>query len=198
MEPNSPKKIQFAVPLFQSQLDPQAAEHIRKRRPTPATLVIYNEPSASGDDKQSTGHQTEVSPVQMQKFNPSTLHDEIRSRLSRCAFPLSTLQAQNAQLSPAQRKQSVYTPPTMRGKEHYSDSQQEDRESHQPTRLSQKHLDTLSEEPGDLSPRRKDTPYLHQPPFIPGVKMLKNQTDPSSLLQEEEESSGELKNSQTE
>ncbi|XP_073767915.1 protein phosphatase 1 regulatory subunit 1C isoform X1 [Danio rerio] len=233
MEPNSPKKIQFAVPLFQSQLDPQAAEHIRKRRPTPATLVIYNEPSASGDDKQSTGHQTE---------------------------------AQNAQLSPAQRKQSVYTPPTMRelqlvveqhfqrqeqqetglsdspdtpspittqhfateaqwanhnssepngnqsyvstegqpgssgagGKEHYSDSQQEDRESHQPTRLSQKHLDTLSEEPGDLSPRRKDTPYLHQPPFIPGVKMLKNQTDPSSLLQEEEESSGELKNSQTE
>ncbi|XP_073767916.1 protein phosphatase 1 regulatory subunit 1C isoform X2 [Danio rerio] len=114
MEPNSPKKIQFAVPLFQSQLDPQAAEHIRKRRPTPATLVIYNEPSASGDDKQSTGHQTEVSPVQMQKFNPSTLHDEIRSRLSRCAFPLSTLQAQNAQLSPAQRKQSVYTPPTMR------------------------------------------------------------------------------------
>lgn len=165
MEPNSPKKIQFAVPLFQSQLDPQAAEHIRKRRPTPATLVIYNEPSASGDDKQSTGHQTE---------------------------------AQNAQLSPAQRKQSVYTPPTMRGKEHYSDSQQEDRESHQPPRLSQKHLDTLSEEPGDLSPRRKDTPYLHQPPFIPGVKMLKNQTDPSSLLQEEEESSGERKSTQAE
>ncbi|XP_052462713.1 protein phosphatase 1 regulatory subunit 1C-like isoform X1 [Carassius gibelio] len=81
MEPNSPKKIQFAVPLFQSQLDPQAAEHIRKRRPTPATLVIYNEPSPSGDDKQTTSNQTE---------------------------------AQSAQLSPAQRKQSVYTPPTMR------------------------------------------------------------------------------------
>lgn len=28
MEPNSPKKIQFAVPPFQSQLDPQAAEHV--------------------------------------------------------------------------------------------------------------------------------------------------------------------------
>uniref|UniRef100_A0A8C5TZ48 Uncharacterized protein n=1 Tax=Malurus cyaneus samueli TaxID=2593467 RepID=A0A8C5TZ48_9PASS len=26
MEPNSPKKIQFAVPLFQSQIDPEAAE----------------------------------------------------------------------------------------------------------------------------------------------------------------------------
>ncbi|XP_047012156.1 protein phosphatase 1 regulatory subunit 1C isoform X1 [Ictalurus punctatus] len=79
MEPNSPKKIQFAVPLFQSHLDPQAAEHIRKRRPTPATLVIYNDPNASGnDDKQSASGQSET------------------------------------QLSPAQRKTSVYTPPTMR------------------------------------------------------------------------------------
>uniref|UniRef100_A0A8C2EQU7 Protein phosphatase 1, regulatory (inhibitor) subunit 1C n=1 Tax=Cyprinus carpio TaxID=7962 RepID=A0A8C2EQU7_CYPCA len=232
MEPNSPKKIQFAVPLFQSQLDPQAAEHIRKRRPTPATLVIYNEPSTSGDDKQTTSNQTE---------------------------------AQSAQLSPAQRKQSVYTPPTMRelqlvveqhfqrqeqqepglsdspdtpspitaqhfaneaqwanhnssepngnesyvstegqpgssgagGREH-SDTKQEERESHHPPKLSQKHLDTLSEEPGDLSPRRKDTPYQHQPPFIPGIKMLKNQTDPSSLFQEEEENSGEWQDSQME
>ncbi|KPP71569.1 hypothetical protein Z043_109498 [Scleropages formosus] len=48
MEPNSPKKIQFAVPPFQNQLDPQAAEHIRRRRPTPATLVIYSDPSAAG------------------------------------------------------------------------------------------------------------------------------------------------------
>ncbi|XP_062862221.1 protein phosphatase 1 regulatory subunit 1C isoform X2 [Trichomycterus rosablanca] len=77
MEPNSPKKIQFAVPLFQSHLDPQAAEHIRKRRPTPATLVIYNDPNAS-DDRQSSSSQGE---------NP---------------------------VSPAQRKTSVYTPPTMR------------------------------------------------------------------------------------
>lgn len=30
MEPNSPKKIQFAVPLFQSQIDPEAAEQVRK------------------------------------------------------------------------------------------------------------------------------------------------------------------------
>uniref|UniRef100_A0A7N5JXT8 Protein phosphatase 1 regulatory inhibitor subunit 1C n=1 Tax=Ailuropoda melanoleuca TaxID=9646 RepID=A0A7N5JXT8_AILME len=43
MEPNSPKKIQFAVPLFQSQIAPEAAEQIRKRRPTPASLVILNE-----------------------------------------------------------------------------------------------------------------------------------------------------------
>ncbi|KAF7199133.1 protein phosphatase 1 regulatory inhibitor subunit 1C [Nothobranchius furzeri] len=28
MEPGSPKKIQFAVPPLQGQLDPQAAEHV--------------------------------------------------------------------------------------------------------------------------------------------------------------------------
>uniref|UniRef100_A0A8B9LND8 Protein phosphatase 1, regulatory (inhibitor) subunit 1C n=1 Tax=Astyanax mexicanus TaxID=7994 RepID=A0A8B9LND8_ASTMX len=62
MEPNSPKKIQFAVPLFQSHLDPQAAEHV--------------------NDKQSSSSSQEEN--------------------------------QSAQLSPAQRKTSVYTPPTMR------------------------------------------------------------------------------------
>ncbi|XP_061081410.1 protein phosphatase 1 regulatory subunit 1C-like isoform X2 [Conger conger] len=80
MEPNSPKKIQFSVPLFQSQLDPQAAEHIRRRRPTPATLVFYTDPAASGA--------------------------EDRKRISS--------QAENAELSPAQRKQGVFTPPTMK------------------------------------------------------------------------------------
>lgn len=60
---------------------------------------------------------------------------------------------------------SCFTHPA--GREH-SDNQQEERESHHHTRLSQKHLDTLSEEPGDMLPRRKDTPYQHQPPFIPG------------------------------
>ncbi|XP_048200175.1 protein phosphatase 1 regulatory subunit 1C isoform X3 [Perognathus longimembris pacificus] len=48
MEPNSPKKIQFAVPLFQSQIAPEAAEQIRKRRPTPASLVILNESNPPG------------------------------------------------------------------------------------------------------------------------------------------------------
>ncbi|XP_072293301.1 protein phosphatase 1 regulatory subunit 1C-like [Eucyclogobius newberryi] len=37
MEPSSPKKIQFTDPPLQDQLDPQAAEHIRRRRPTPAS-----------------------------------------------------------------------------------------------------------------------------------------------------------------
>uniref|UniRef100_A0A672U1C0 Protein phosphatase 1 regulatory inhibitor subunit 1C n=1 Tax=Strigops habroptila TaxID=2489341 RepID=A0A672U1C0_STRHB len=67
MEPNSPKKIQFAVPLFQSQIDPEAAEQIRKRRPTPASLVIMNEHVPPGN------------------------------------------------ASPKQRKQSVFTPPALKG-----------------------------------------------------------------------------------
>ncbi|KAM9630947.1 protein phosphatase 1 regulatory subunit 1C isoform 3-T3 [Morphnus guianensis] len=54
MEPNSPKKIQFAVPLFQSQIDPEAAEQIRKRRPTPASLVIMNEHVPPEKDEKRT------------------------------------------------------------------------------------------------------------------------------------------------
>ncbi|XP_062056935.1 protein phosphatase 1 regulatory subunit 1C isoform X1 [Lepus europaeus] len=92
MEPNSPKKIQFAVPLFQSQIAPEAAEQvsglcclqIRKRRPTPASLVILNEHNPPEiDDKRATNTQGE---------------------------------SQNA--SPKQRKQSVYTPPAMKGVKH--------------------------------------------------------------------------------
>ncbi|XP_059783269.1 protein phosphatase 1 regulatory subunit 1C isoform X1 [Balaenoptera ricei] len=81
MEPNSPKKIQFAVPLFQSQIAPEAAEQIRKRRPTPASLVILNE------------------------HNPPEIDDK----------RVTNTQAKSQNASPKQRKQSVYTPPAMKG-----------------------------------------------------------------------------------
>ncbi|KAM6307196.1 LOW QUALITY PROTEIN: protein phosphatase 1 regulatory subunit 1C [Aegotheles albertisi] len=84
MEPNSPKKIQFAVPLFQSQIDPEAAEQIRKRRPTPASLVIMNE---------------HVPPEKNEK----------RTNIS---------QAESQSASPKQRKQSVFTPPALKGIKH--------------------------------------------------------------------------------
>uniref|UniRef100_A0A8C3D4B8 Protein phosphatase 1 regulatory subunit 1C n=1 Tax=Cairina moschata TaxID=8855 RepID=A0A8C3D4B8_CAIMO len=64
MEPNSPKKIQFAVPLFQSQIDPEAAELSR-----PRSLTVS----------------------------------------------LSLLNHQSQSASPKQRKQSVYTPPALKG-----------------------------------------------------------------------------------
>ncbi|XP_018094392.2 protein phosphatase 1 regulatory subunit 1C isoform X5 [Xenopus laevis] len=79
MEPNSPKKIQFAVPLFQSQLDPEASEQIRKRRPTPASLVILNENTPPEVDDQRTNSTNEEN------------------------------------VSPRQRKQSVFTAPAMKG-----------------------------------------------------------------------------------
>ncbi|XP_006878842.1 PREDICTED: protein phosphatase 1 regulatory subunit 1C [Elephantulus edwardii] len=81
MEPNSPKKIQFAVPLFQSQIAPEAAEQIRKRRPTPASLVILND------------------------HNPPEIEDK----------RMNNTQGETQTASPKQRKQSVYTPPTMKG-----------------------------------------------------------------------------------
>ncbi|ELK18942.1 Protein phosphatase 1 regulatory subunit 1A [Pteropus alecto] len=47
MEPdNSPRKIQFTVPLLEPHLDPEAAEQIRRRRPTPATLVLTSDQSS--------------------------------------------------------------------------------------------------------------------------------------------------------
>ncbi|XP_061913944.1 uncharacterized protein LOC133657061 isoform X2 [Entelurus aequoreus] len=58
MEPSSPKKIQFAVPPLQGQLDPQASEQIRRRRPTPATLQIYRQPEAGDQYDASGGAQT--------------------------------------------------------------------------------------------------------------------------------------------
>ncbi|KAG7464072.1 hypothetical protein MATL_G00183350 [Megalops atlanticus] len=154
MEPNSPKKIQFAVPLFHSHLDPQAAEHIRRRRPTPATLVIYNDaPAAEADDKGTTGSQAEV---------------------------------QSAEPSPAQRKQSVYTPPTMKGRE-LADPHGAREEGRDPRRAQRwrPHTDTCAEQQPGTPPRRKDTPYQHPHPFTPGGKLLRPQRE--SPFPEEEE-----------
>ncbi|XP_029493354.1 protein phosphatase 1 regulatory subunit 1A-like [Oncorhynchus nerka] len=162
MEPNSPKKIQFSVPVRQSQLDPQASEHIRKRRPTPATHAIYLPPDlTAANDKQTTSHQGET---------------------------------QSAGTS--QRKHSVYTPPTMKD---CSRGHGEDRDSLPPTRLAKTHTDTLTlaeELSGALprladTPKRKDTPYQHQPPFIPGVKLLKSKSNISFPEEEEKEAEEE-------
>ncbi|XP_072308155.1 protein phosphatase 1 regulatory subunit 1A-like [Eucyclogobius newberryi] len=46
METGSPRKIQFTMPLLDTHLDPEAAEQIRRRRPTPATLVASSDQSS--------------------------------------------------------------------------------------------------------------------------------------------------------
>ncbi|XP_004462758.2 protein phosphatase 1 regulatory subunit 1A [Dasypus novemcinctus] len=47
----SPRKIQFTVPLLEPHLDPEAAEQIRRRRPTPATLVLTSDQSSPEVDE---------------------------------------------------------------------------------------------------------------------------------------------------
>ncbi|XP_040296766.1 protein phosphatase 1 regulatory subunit 1C [Bufo bufo] len=146
MEPNSPKKIQFAVPLFQSPLDPEASEQIRKRRPTPASLVILNEPSPPEiNDNRTTG-----------------THEE--------------------NVSPKQRKQSVYSAPAMKGMNEqtksliYTDDKQQ----------------TITERTELLKkPRRKDTPYHLDLPLFPGVTQMKKQEEFSFLEEEEQNAEDE-------
>uniref|UniRef100_A0ABI7ZB78 Protein phosphatase 1 regulatory inhibitor subunit 1C n=1 Tax=Felis catus TaxID=9685 RepID=A0ABI7ZB78_FELCA len=101
MEPNSPKKIQFAVPLFQSQIAPEAAEQIRKRRPTPASLVILNEHNPPGFSESS-------SDLLLPLCHDSEIDDK----------RVTNTQAESQNASPKQRKQSVYTPPAMKGVKH--------------------------------------------------------------------------------
>ncbi|CAK6976754.1 protein phosphatase 1 regulatory subunit 1C [Scomber scombrus] len=78
MEPSSPKKIQFAVPPLQGQLDPQAAEHIRRRRPTPATLQIYRQPGTDVSDQVNASGESQASDAAQRKqstFAPPTMKE---------------------------------------------------------------------------------------------------------------------------
>ncbi|XP_012728218.2 protein phosphatase 1 regulatory subunit 1C isoform X1 [Fundulus heteroclitus] len=78
MEPGSPKKIQFAAPPLQGQIDPQAAEHIRRRRPTPATLQIYRQPGTDGGDPQNASGESQDSDGTQRKqstYAPPSIKD---------------------------------------------------------------------------------------------------------------------------
>ncbi|XP_031171765.1 protein phosphatase 1 regulatory subunit 1C isoform X2 [Sander lucioperca] len=78
MEPSSPKKIQFDVPPLQGQLDPQAAEHIRRRRPTPATLQIYRQPGTDVGDQHNASGESQASDSSQRKqstYDPPTMKE---------------------------------------------------------------------------------------------------------------------------
>ncbi|KAI5106830.1 protein phosphatase 1 regulatory subunit 1C [Silurus meridionalis] len=154
MEPNSPKKIQFAVPLFQSHLDPQAAEHIRKRRPTPATLVIYNDPNAS-DDKQSASSQSEL--VVEQHFQR---HEQMEAGLSDSPDTPSPIAAQEPNRVPGQWANHSSSESYVScdeqagsseagGKDHSNKQRSSQEESPHLPKVTHSQLDTLSEEPTD-------------------------------------------------
>ncbi|XP_056418746.1 protein phosphatase 1 regulatory subunit 1A isoform X1 [Hyla sarda] len=65
MEPNSPRKIQFTVPLLEPHLDPEAAEQIRRRRPTPATLVLSSDQSSPEIDEERSPNPFQKSTLSM-------------------------------------------------------------------------------------------------------------------------------------
>ncbi|XP_061412990.1 protein phosphatase 1 regulatory subunit 1C isoform X1 [Lethenteron reissneri] len=51
MEPKSPKKLQFSTPAVHDHLDPDSAEQIRRRRPTPANLVLTNAQTSAEENR---------------------------------------------------------------------------------------------------------------------------------------------------
>ncbi|XP_031751795.1 protein phosphatase 1 regulatory subunit 1A isoform X1 [Xenopus tropicalis] len=76
MEANSPRKIQFTVPLLEPHLDPEAAEQIRRRRPTPATLVLSSDQSSPEIDEERVPNPLQkslsMSPHQRKKMSRTT------------------------------------------------------------------------------------------------------------------------------
>nr|KAF6497197.1 protein phosphatase 1 regulatory inhibitor subunit 1A [Rousettus aegyptiacus] len=104
MEPdNSPRKIQFTVPLLEPHLDPEAAEQIRRRRPTPATLVLTSDQSSPEVDEDRIP-------------NPLLKHGKAEEAGERADTPtcaLCPLQSTLA-MSPRQRKKVTRTTPTMK------------------------------------------------------------------------------------
>ncbi|XP_049982671.1 protein phosphatase 1 regulatory subunit 1A isoform X1 [Alexandromys fortis] len=101
MEPdNSPRKIQFTVPLLEPHLDPEAAEQIRRRRPTPATLVLTSDQSSP-----------ESPPRSGDRTRSWRMSEELEIDEDRIPNPLlkSTLS-----MSPRQRKKMTRTTPTMK------------------------------------------------------------------------------------
>ncbi|XP_068103102.1 protein phosphatase 1 regulatory subunit 1C isoform X2 [Hyperolius riggenbachi] len=127
-------------------------EQIRKRRPTPASLVIMNEqpPPEINDNRTTSTHEENV--------------------------------------SPKQRKQSVYSAPSMKGSNEQTKPLISNDDRHQSTSMSNEQ--TVTESTRLLAkPRRKDTPYHLDLPLFPGVTQMRKQKD--CVFTEEDEENEE-------
>ncbi|XP_040213572.1 protein phosphatase 1 regulatory subunit 1C isoform X2 [Rana temporaria] len=88
-------------------------------------------------------------------------------------------------VSPKQRKQSVYSAPEMKGSNEQAKPLISIDDKHQST--SMPYEQTVTENTKLLmKPRRKDTPYHLDLPFFPGVTQIKTQKD-SAFREEDEE-----------
>ncbi|XP_059822777.1 protein phosphatase 1 regulatory subunit 1C isoform X3 [Hypanus sabinus] len=241
MESNSPKKIQFAVPLFESHLDPEAAEQIRRRRPTPASLVILNESSPEVDEKRENnpqGENAEMSPQQRKKsvYTPPTMKAELQLLVEQhlqkqeqpkqdysesdpsCLDELSPMMTEccHSKGAPAclagtdwgtlkscehisnqtgiQLLLNAEEPPdnssiAVTGTEQVAPLKCNDDVPHPFSRSSQDQQTETGTDEQTLRPRRKDTPFLHQPPpLMTGVKHLRSKNE-TPFLEEEEAAS---------
>ncbi|XP_067890687.1 protein phosphatase 1 regulatory subunit 1C isoform X2 [Heterodontus francisci] len=228
MEPNSPKKIQFAMPLFQSHLDPEAAEQIRRRRPTPASLVILNESSPEVDEKKENnpqGENAEMSPQQRKKsvYTPPTMKELqllVEHHLQKqeqpeqdysesdpsCLDELSPMMTEccHSNGAPAFLADTDWGPLNccehisnqtgikllLNAEDHPGNSSIGVTGTEQVVPLKcngdaqQQQTETYTDEQ-TLKPRRKDTPFQHQPPLMTGVKHLRSHHE-TPFLEEEE------------
>ncbi|XP_036806799.1 protein phosphatase 1 regulatory subunit 1A isoform X2 [Oncorhynchus mykiss] len=102
MDTGSPRKIQFTMPLLDSHLDPEAAEQIRRRRPTPATLVASSDQSSPEIDEDRLPNQL---------YKAALMNSPRQRRKGARATP-----TMKGKISPRQRRKGARATPTMKGK----------------------------------------------------------------------------------
>ncbi|KAM9727496.1 protein phosphatase 1 regulatory subunit 1C [Menidia menidia] len=97
MEPRQSEEDPVRRPPAAGQLDPQASEHIRRRRPTPATLQIYRQPGTDVGDQHNAGGETQGPDASQRKqsaFAPPTMKDLQGAGLPETDSELSPITAQ--------------------------------------------------------------------------------------------------------
>lgn len=95
----SPKKIQFSLPVLQPRLDPRSLEQIRRRRPTPATLVLLSDLSSPEEDYQDS-----------MKSKPHTYPPPTYKELQNLSFRFETLNIEHSSSSSPESERSNGTP----------------------------------------------------------------------------------------
>ncbi|KAG9340991.1 hypothetical protein JZ751_020186 [Albula glossodonta] len=197
MEPNSPKKIQFATPLFHSHLDPQAAEH---------KLMTNERQEVRGSTCPPVALLSPMLSAELQLVVEQHLQKQENPEAGLCDSldPLSPITAQhygNADLlanhnCPEPNGNEAHVNMVLGTEEHPGSNcaggreladacrAREERRDSRRSQHPQPHSGTCSEMRSEALPRRKDTPYQHPHPFSPGGKLIRAHTE--SFPEEEE------------